>query len=149
MKSIKNISISAIVLALLILFPLTAYAASVGNVTHVTGRVDITSPGEAAVPANVGDEINENDIIRTKSKSKAEITFLDGNILRLAEETRVEIAEYMIEEEQVVGILNLFRGKLQNIVSTLGKKYGPNKRNRFEVHTPTAVCGVRGTNFFP
>ncbi len=149
MKSIKNINISAIVLALLILFPLTAYAVSVGNVTHVTGRVDITSPGEAAMPANVGDEVNENDIIRTKSKSKAEIAFLDGNILRLAEETRVEIAEYMIEEEQVVGILNLFRGKLQNIVSTLGKKYGPNKRNRFEVHTPTAVCGVRGTNFFP
>lgn len=112
MKSIKNISISTIiVLALLILFPLTAYAAPVGNVSHVTGRVDIASPGEAAMPANVGDEVNENDIIRTKSKSKAEITFLDGNVLRLAEETRVEIAEYMIEEEQVVGVLKPVQGQ--------------------------------------
>ncbi|NVL90004.1 MAG: FecR domain-containing protein [Desulfobacterales bacterium] len=140
---------SFMVLALLILFPVAAHAAMVGNVTHVTGRVDITSPGETARPANVGDEVNQDDIIRTKSNSKAEVTFLDGNILRLAEETRVEIAEYVMEEEQVTGVLNLFRGKLQNIVSTIGKEFGRDKQNHFEVHTATAVCGVRGTNFFP
>jgi hypothetical protein len=138
------------VLALLVLFPLAAQAAEpVGTFTHIEGRVDITSPDAAARPANLGDEINMGDIIRAKSKSKAEITFSDGNILRLAQNTRVEITEYVVGKEGTSGVLYLYRGKIQSIIKeVLGKIFGVNKEHRYEVHTPTAVVGVRGTNFF-
>jgi len=149
MKSIKNISISAImVLALLILFPLAVQAAPVGEFTMVQGTVDITSPGQAAMPANVGDLINQDDIIRTGSGSRADIRFVDGNILRLADDTRIEVSEYVSEVEKTSAVLNLFRGKAQSLVSTLEKTFGQKKDNRYEVRTPTAVIGVRGTNFF-
>jgi len=148
MKPIRSLMALALFMVAMIVFPLAVQAAPVGSVTHVQGRVDITSPGEAARPANVGDELEKGDIIRTKRKSKAEITFADGNILRLAEETRVEVTEYMMDQEQTRGVLSLFRGKLQNIVGALGAKFGRDEQNRYEVHTATAVCGVRGTNFF-
>lgn len=84
-------------LAPLILFPLPGQAASVGDLTYIKGRVDITSPGDIARPARLGDEVHVGDIIRTKRRSKAEITFVDDNVLRLAQEIRVKITEYMVE----------------------------------------------------
>lgn len=136
-------------LALFILFPLPAQAAPVGEFTLIQGIVDITSPGQVARSANLGDEVQVGDIVRTKSKSKAEITFIDDNVLRLAEKTRLKITEYMVEKDRNKGILSLLRGKIQSIVKMrLGRIFGLGKANRYEVHTPTAVCGVRGTNFF-
>ncbi|MBW2027841.1 MAG: FecR domain-containing protein [Deltaproteobacteria bacterium] len=135
--------------ALAALFPVKAQASAVGTFTYVKGRVDITSPGERARPAHLGDEIQVGDIIRAKSKSRAEVTFVDGSVLRLAENTRVEITSYMVDKEKTDGILNLFRGKIQSIVKKrAGAVFGRKSKNRYEVRTPTAVCGVRGTDFF-
>lgn len=134
---------------LCILFPLAVQAEPVGKFTHIEGRVDITSPGQAARPAQLGDEISVGDIVRSKSRSKAEITFMDGNILRLTKSTRVKITEYLFDEERTSVIFRLFRGKIQNKVKRVwGRVFGFKKRNRFEVHTPTAVVGVRGADFF-
>jgi len=133
---------------LLALCPGMGQAAPVGKITRLDGRVDITSPGQVARPAAVGDEVNVGDILRAKSESKAEVTFVDGNILRLSRNTRVQITQYMVETDRRRGLFNLFRGRIQSIVkSTLARAFGQEWRNRFEIHTPTAVVGVRGTNF--
>jgi hypothetical protein len=126
----------------------SAQAKSVGKFTKVEGRVDITSPGDSARLAFPGAVIFEKDIIRAKSRSKAEILFNDGNLLRLAQNTRVEISEYISDGHRKSTILSLFRGKIQNKVKKMFGRIFGKKRNRFEVHTPTSVCGVRGTDFF-
>jgi len=130
-------------LVILLLIPWAALAAPVGKITNLAGNVDITSPGSAARDAKIDDPVIVGDFVRTKSKSKVEITFNEGNILRLAENTRVGITQYMSGEKQNSSILNLFRGKIQNIVKSVGISGG-----RYEVHTATSVCGVRGTHFF-
>lgn len=131
-----------------ILNPFAAQASPIGEFTHVEGRVDITRADQAAIPAHTGDEVFEKDIIRAKSSSKAEIVFTDGNVLRLAQNTRVEVSEFISTTERKSTILKLFRGKIQNKVKKfMGRIFGKNE-DRFEVHTPTSVCGVRGTNFF-
>ena len=125
------------------------HAAPVGKFSHVEGRVDITSPGQAARPVHIGDEIYIKDIIRSKSKSKAEIIFIDDAMLQLAQKTRVEITEYFVGKERTSGILKLHRGKIQNKVKkVMGRLFGLKERNRFEVHTPTFAVGVRDTEFF-
>lgn len=145
----RNLMVLLLGLGLAILTPLSADAAPVGKITHIEGRVDITRDGKAAIPAARDDKIQIGDIVRTKSRSKAEILFKDGSILRLASSTRVKVTEYIIGKEQSSSVINLFRGKIQSKVSkTLGRLFGFKKRNRFEVHTPTAVVGVRGTDFF-
>ncbi|MFC1857871.1 FecR domain-containing protein, partial [Thermodesulfobacteriota bacterium] len=135
--------------AMLIMLPLPATGAPVGKITYVIGKVDITTPGQPARPAKIGDDLNVGDVVRSKSNSKAGIEFIDGSILRLASSTRIQINQYMVKEKQRVGRFQLFRGKLQGIVQRVaGITFGKKLANQFEVHTPTAVCGVRGTNFF-
>jgi hypothetical protein len=129
-----------LILTLLPVLPPTLYGAPVGKMTHIEGRVDITSGGETR-PVSLGDPVSIGDTLRAKSKARGEVTFLDGNILRLAENTRIRITDYR-EGDGKASKLELSRGKVQNIVS----KLAPNAL--YEVHTPTAVCGVRGTNFF-
>ena len=143
----KMLSLFAFLL-LLIMFPFPAQGA-VGEFTYVSGRVDVTSPGQKARPVKLGDEVGIGDIIRAKSSSKAEVSFVDGNLLRVAANTRVEITDYMIEKKRSNVIFKLFRGKIQNRVKkVLGRLFGRRTANRFEVRTPTFVCGVRGTTFF-
>lgn len=98
------------------MFPFSGQTEPAGKLTAVEGRVDITSPDEEARPAQVGDEISVGDIVRSKSESKAEITFHDGNILRFAQNTRVRTSEYKVGEEGSKGILKLFSDKIQSIV---------------------------------
>ena len=83
-----------------ILIPFTALSAPVGQFTSIEGRVDVTRPDHDAIPVRVGDKVFEKDIIRAKSKSKAEIRFIDGNVMRIAQSTRVEISEFISSDEQ-------------------------------------------------
>jgi hypothetical protein len=146
MKRTTLVLLAAILLAF---FPSLAQASAVGKFTHVEGRVDVIPPGQPARAAALGDEVSIGDTLRTKSQSKAEVTFNDGNVLRLAERTAMVISEYMVDQESTSGTLKLSRGKIQNIVKvTGGRIFGRDKKDRFEVHTPTAIVGVRGTDFF-
>jgi len=126
------------VLAILLFLPMAALAAPVGKITQIEGNVDVTRSGQSALKAAVGDPVRQGDILRAKSKSKAEVTFDDGNILRLAEGTRVRITQYDNRENQK-SYVDLFRGKTQSVVKNL------RKGGAYEVHTPTAIAGVRGT----
>lgn len=124
---------------------------AVGRFTYTEGKVDLLHGGELpAVPAKKGELVNVKDIVRTKSDSKAEILFDDGNILRLAQRTRIDISEYAMDGGATKEVIKLPRGKVEAIVE---KKIAQRvavapQANRFEIHTPNAVAGVRGTNFF-
>lgn len=134
---------------LLAVFPICALAVPVGKFTHVEGQVEVLNPGQAARAVKLGDEVSVGETLRTKSQSKAEVTFEDGSILRLAEKTAMEIREYMLRQDGFRGVFNLTRGKIQSIIrATAAGIFGMGKQSRFEVHTSTAVVGVRGTNFF-
>lgn len=115
-----------------------APAAPVGKVTHLVGKADLTSPAGKARLLKLGDPIENGDILRTKSKTKVGITFTDGNTLWLAEKTRMKISRYSTAERSH-NFFDLFRGKSRTVVTKLARG------SRMEVHTPTAVCGVRGT----
>ncbi|CAB5083669.1 hypothetical protein D3OALGB2SA_792 [Olavius algarvensis associated proteobacterium Delta 3] len=140
--------IGVIVFLIVAVIPATV-ADPVGTATFITGRVDITRPGAAAEPLDTGDEVYVGDIVRTKTGAKAEIRFVDESIVRLAQQSRVEITEYMVKKDEQRSRLSLFRGKLQSLVKKVaGRAWGRNQPHRFLIQTPTAVCGVRGTDFF-
>ncbi len=141
--------VSAIAVLFLILLSgvfSAAWADIAGTLTALEGRVDILRPGEdRATPAKLFDKVSVGDIIRTKSKSKAEITFVDDSVIRLAAGSRLEIQEYLFSGgERKSGVVKLFRGKARSII----KRQKGEKVGRFQVKTPTAVAGVRGTDFF-
>jgi FecR protein len=132
------------------LYPMTYGRAAepIGKFTYLGGRVDILRGG--ALPAlfvKVGDPVFVKDVIRTKSNSRAEVLFTDGNVLKLSQKSRVDISEYITDESKKREIIQLKRGNVEAVVDkdTVDRIKVSPKANQFEIHTPFAVAGVRGT----
>ncbi len=136
---------------IIIIFTGNAVLASpVGKVTLLEGRVDVLKPGKTvATPVKIGDAVDVGDIYRAKSNSRAEITFVNNNILRILQNTRIEIKEYEVEAEPSSGVIRLYRGRVQASVGKdfLRRAAAFAEGNKLEIHTPNAVAGVRGTIF--
>lgn len=138
-----------IILAILMASAVSA-SETVGKFTRVEGSVDVLREGQfPAKPVTVKDPVMLKDIVRTKSASKAEITLKDNSILRIAQRSRIDIGEYFTGDTGK-GIVKLQRGQVQAVVdkSTAKRVAAAPGANVFEVRTPNAVAGVRGTDFF-
>ena len=137
-----------IILAVVLLLPLAAMAAPAGSLTEVKGTVAIVIPGQVPQRAAVGDMVAQGDVVITRAKSQAEIRFEDGSIMRIASNSRVKVTQFEHTKKRTRSLFSLFKGRVQNVVLRSAGYFGRSKENRYEVRTPTAVCGVRGTNFF-
>lgn len=142
--------------ALFISVPISVSAAAVGKFIYVEGRVDVLRGGRLpAIRVKVYDRVNAKDVVRTKSRSKARISFFDGNTIMLAGRTRIDIDKYVTDAGKDKRIIKLTRGKLRSVISFFKKSFfkirkvsARMQRSRYEVHTPTATIGVRGTDFW-
>jgi hypothetical protein len=146
------VSVVFVVMALALLTPVLVLAEPVGSFTKVEGKVDILRQSEVAtVPVQVGDPVSLGDAIRTKRNGKAEIQFRDETVIQLAPETRITIDEYSyrggVTREK--GLIGLLRGKMRAIVAKLKSAVVPVSRTdaSFNIKTPTAIAGVKGTEF--
>ena len=123
-----------------------AQADVVGRLTQVEGRVDILRGGKLpAIPVKLNDGVQVGDVIRTKSMSKAQITFIDNSTLTISPESRVGIEAYMFDsaKNKRNAVVQLFQGLAHVAVSKIFKAAEPD----FVVKTQTAIMGVRGTDF--
>jgi hypothetical protein len=127
--------------------PLTdAQADVVGRLTQVEGRVDILKGGQLpATPVKADDGVQPGDVLRTKSLSKAQITFIDNSTMTIAPESRVAIEAYMFDAAQNKrnAVIELFKGLAHVVVSKVYQSAEPD----FVVKTQTAIMGIRGTDF--
>ena len=131
----------ALLLTLQMIIPSTILAAAVGQFTSVIGDVAQTRAGVALKPA-VKASVESTDIIITGDKSAASIFFNDESALTLAPNSKLEVKDLSITDGTRKGLFNLTMGKLTaNVRKFVGGK------NTFEVRTPNAVAGVRGTGF--
>ncbi len=145
-----------LLIAMLLFVPgIVRAAAVVGSFTSVVeGQVDVLKEGETAVvPAHQGDRVSQGDIVRTKRAGKAEIQFLDQTVLRLAPDTRLRVDEYSMtpDNQRRGGFLSLLRGKIRAIVAKVRAGVVPVAAagsSNFQVKTPTAIAGVKGTDLF-
>jgi hypothetical protein len=138
------------IVAVLFLYPAAALAVPVGTFTKVEGNVDILRLNEVApVLVRVGDPVSMGDAVRTKRNAKAEIKFRDESVIQLAPETRIAIDEYTFRgDTREKSLLSLFRGKIRAIVSQIKAVVVPvsGTESGFNIKTPTAIAGVKGTD---
>jgi hypothetical protein len=123
-----------------------AQANGVGRLTQLEGRVDILRGGKLpAVAVKLNDGVQVGDVIRTRSLSKAQITFEDNSTLTISPESRVAIEAYMFDagKNKRNAVVQLFQGLAHVAVSKIFKAAEPD----FVVKTQTAIMGVRGTDF--
>lgn len=136
------------VCAVLLVFNGLVLAAPVGKITRLEGRVDVLKAGQKAVAGvSLGDNVDVGDIYRAKTNSGAEITFFNKNILRIYPATRVQISQYSDDGKRSNQIMKMDRGRVDAISSEdfVRKVSSFAEGNKFEVHTPNAVAGIRGS----
>lgn len=146
-KNQKVLILFVVTLFLMGLTPAISQGKPVATLTFARGNVDILKKGEKrAIPAKKGDKLNVGDIVRTKSQSRAQISFIDGSKVNMAQKSRVEIKQfsYKPEKKERKSLLRTFRGKIRALIP----KFFLGDNSKFEVETPTAVAAVRGTDFF-
>lgn len=143
-NSISRFITTSIIAALITLVPFTAFAAVDygAEIVDAEGVVIVTVKATSEVTeAFVGQRLTVGDSIETGKDGAAEILFDDGNVTRIDENTLLIIEALAIQGDgSRKSILGLAFGRVKNLVSKL-----EHKRSRFEVHTKSAVAGVRGT----
>jgi hypothetical protein len=119
--------------------PFDAYGSDeVGHIVAVKG--DILIKRNPAVKGVLNEKVLLDDLVETAAASRVKILFRDESILTLRENSRVHIKKYLLSEGEKRGssVLTLIDGELKVLVG----------KNKFEVHTPTAVAAARGTYFY-
>jgi hypothetical protein len=133
-----------VALTLMLICSTVAGAEVVGRMTQLEGRVDILKGGKLpAVALKVDDTVEPGDVVRTKSRSKAQITFVDNSLLTLSQEARIAIEEFKFDPIQGKrqAVLEIFQGLALAVVNKILKAEEPD----FIIKTQTAIVGVRGT----
>jgi uncharacterized membrane protein YgcG len=111
----------------------------------VKGSVQVQSGAGAAADVKVGSKIFEGDTVISGPDSRAKIVMSDRNTININPETKMKIETYVNDTAsgQKAVSLNLIEGKVRNNVE---QTYDGTK-STFQIKTPTAVAGVRGTQF--
>jgi hypothetical protein len=136
----------AVTLSLVVLLPLGgAWAHPVGFVAALEGDVEILPTGKTSwAAAAIDRDVEVGDTLRTGPGAAAKVLLIDETILTLGEETELVIDSYIVgaNATQDPSVLRLLKGKARVLV---GEAFGG--PTRVEMHTPTAVIGVKGTEF--
>ena len=105
-------------------------------IVNIDGAVSVKSHGEPWAPAEIGMHVPELTIIKTPADSKCDITMdaTMGNIISLGSETTLQIGA----TTQSVKVTS---GRVFSLLSELPEG------SSFQVETPTAIAGVRGTGW--
>jgi len=113
-----------------------------GIVNFMAGDVTITADGKT-VKANVGDPVTQGMTIKTGSKAVVDIYF-SGSVIKVLEKSTVVMKELVkdLASNKELSEFYVEKGKLFSKVS---RKLVEGEK--FSVTTPTAVAGVRGTEF--
>ena len=115
---------------------------AVATVTRVSGVAEFRLAYETAFKALAADKsLSKGDEVRTGKKSGLELKLSDDSRVTLGEESSLVLREVRGKFKSDRTLLDLDEGALGVAVEKLGE------RQRFEVSTPVAVCGVRGTRW--
>lgn len=123
-------------------------AAAIATLRNVAGQVDILASGKLpAVTATNGAQLSSGDLIRTKSGASAEVVYLDGTLLRVGQRSRIDIGEHFSGASPTSSEVRLVRGKVQAVVDLSTITTAAPGAKRFQIRTPNAIAGVRGTDY--
>ena len=121
-----------------------ALAADVGLVKVSKGSVQIERNG-AKVAAPVGAAVMASDVIMTGADGSAGITFTDNSLVSVGPNSVFAIDKYRFDSTTHAGEFegSLRKGRLAAISGKMVKQ----SPESMKIRTPSAIMGVRGTEF--
>jgi hypothetical protein len=114
-----------------------------GTIKQVQGEVRLgRDDGRAVQP---GEAVRAGERIRTGKDGAASIVLKDGTVMVLGPDSTADLSQYRFDSTTQEGnlLVDLLQGSMRMVTGLLAKV----NPERFKVKTPTAVVGVRGTDF--
>lgn len=133
-----------IVAALLAISAVAAFADQ-AVLERVSGQVSATS-GSQAVAATSGTVFKEGTTVSTGSDGSALLRFEDGQAVALHANTTFKIENYRFKSQAAgedKSVFSLLKGAARVVSGLLGQR----NPSAFQMRTPTATVGIRGTDF--
>lgn len=138
-----------IVLLPVLLSPPGVSAAEIaGRLQFVVGDVSLVKPDGASRVASKGGEIAEGESIATGKNAQAQILMSDQALIAVRSDTLLKIETYRYsgkENENDRSFLGLLRGGFRAVTGQIGRF----NRSAYQVRTPNATIGIRGTDHEP
>ena len=101
----------------------------------------IPSAERNSKPTKAKDEVDWNDLLKTEHTGRLRAALSDGSTLSMGSDTEMRVLQHDAKSQQTS--IQLGIGAMRSRVVKL-----TNPGAKFEVHTPQAVIGVIGTDFF-
>lgn len=139
-----RITLVGLLLSVLVVMTLASSAIAAeqaGTAEQVSGLVRVER-GDSSAFLRQGEPVHVGDRIRTGANATVRILFVDDSTISLSRNSHLEVTEYLFDPEQGRrSALSLWMGRARATVSRFAGD------SDIRVNTPTAVAGVRGTDF--
>ncbi len=125
------------------LFAGQVQATAAGRVEFAIGGATLFGPNGHQRPLSRGTEVSSGDVVRT-TDGRVHVRMADGAYISLQPNTEFGIKDYKYEGK-TDGTESAFYSLLKGAMRTVTGLIGRVNRNRYQVATPTATVGIRGT----
>lgn len=117
-----------------------------GTVRNLSGPLMAKKADGRIKVLSVKSEVEEGDTLVSEKNTYALIRFIDNSEITLKPGSSFKIESFAYDEsrpEADSATFNLVKGGLRSVTGLLGKR----NKEKFEMKTPTATIGIRGTTF--
>ncbi|HLA28433.1 MAG TPA: FecR domain-containing protein [Syntrophales bacterium] len=144
----RIIATNLLLLSLLLIFGSLCFAETeAGRVTHLSGPLFAKKADGTTRVLSINSVVEQGDILVTEKKTYARIKFTDGSEINMRPDTQLKISEYNFDQakpKEDKATYNLFKGGMRAVTGSIGKR---GDQNSYQLMTPSAVAGVRGTTY--
>ena len=130
--------------AFVLLVSTAALAEDVGTVAALRGSAEIGRAG-TRIPAAIGQTVQLGDELHTAADGQLRVVFRDDSVIDLTENSSLVVDRQVFDPAAGTfsSLMHLVAGRARSFVSQYYRTPGA----AYEIQTPTAVAGVRGTSF--
>ena len=124
----------------------SVWAASAGQVSHLSGILSVKKADGTSKILSVKSEVQEGDTLSTEADTYARIKFVDGGEVVLRPNSQLKVENYSYDEAKPQSdniFMRMLKGGLRAVTGLIGKR----NRDKVAYQTPTATIGIRGTHF--
>lgn len=129
----------------LLLWAALASAAQVATVTHLSGPLAARKADGTVKAISIGSKVDEGDTVLTEKRTYARLKFNDGGEVTLKPNSQFVVEKYSYDEgkpDDDSAFFRLVKGGIRTITGQIGKR---GSQENYQMNTPTAVIGIRGT----
>lgn len=142
MQGTNRVFAAAAFLVVSALIPGLSLAADAGRVSNALGEANVLRES-AQIQVMTGSTIQSGDEIRTGYPAQVMVDMADGSKLALPYNTTFKVDKFAQSSAGGSAIFSLLKGAFRTVSGLIGKGSG----DEYQMNTPVATMGIRGTDY--